>query len=180
MTAIKIYTAVKMSYRFKDEVRLESDMLVRVLSNHGFEVLNPVIEESIPSVHETIDNVPSALLESYWRRDKEMIRDADILLDYKTQNQSDGANKEIAYARYTLWKPVVRVWGGNGALISRIEDDVVVESLNEAIGEIKDRWGTYEQLREWREEMLKRSLLNWDKEQRKMSMRYNCFGMGGN
>jgi hypothetical protein len=169
---IKVYSCQKMTGRFQDELVQETETLVRALTNHGLECLNPVIEEKVPRVHELLYNLPQDVLESRWRRDKEMIRECDVLLDYQTENTSDGANQEIGYARWCLWKPVVRVWRGPGGLISRIEDDVVVPTLLDAIEVINNRWGTYEKLAVWRRAMLQKSLNKWIDYQESMDKRY--------
>jgi hypothetical protein len=101
-----------------------------------------------------------------------MIREADVLLDYKTQNMSDGSNKEVGYNRFCLWKPTVRVWTGKGALISRIEDDLVIPTLAEAMDIINEKWGTYEKLGVWREEMWNRCYKKWYSYQMELMDRY--------
>jgi hypothetical protein len=169
---VSIYSAVKMTGRYQDEMRYEAEMLNRVLTNHGFALLSPVLEENIPFVHELLSNVPAELLESHWKRDKQLIREADILLDYCTQNASDGANKELAYARYCLWKPCVRVWKGPGALISRMEDDIVAPSLTDAMYYIQENWSDYQKLGVWRNAMWARSFPKWMNYQAEMSRRY--------
>lgn len=170
---IKIYTCQAMTGRFCDEIRNEAEMLKRVLSNYGFGILNPVLEEGVPNEHVLLENVPVATLEKYWRRDKEMIRESDIVIDYKTQNRSDGSNKEVGYNRFCLWKPTVRVWDGPGALISRIEDDVVMPKLTDALELIAEKWGNYEKLGAWRKDMLERSYPKWLSYQRELTRRYN-------
>lgn len=161
MNRIKIYTCVRMTGRFMDEMVIEAQMLKRTLENHGFECFSPVLEENIPSVHEILSGVPQEQLTRYWKRDKEMIRDADIVLDYHTMNKSDGANKELGYARYCLWKPVVRVWNAQGALISRMEDDEVVPTLNYALNLIIERWGTYDLLNKWHKNIWDSHFRKW-------------------
>lgn len=174
--AIKIYTACRMTGRFKDELVAEANMLCDALKARGFEPLNPVLEEKVESTHELLAGVDPIVLEHYWRRDKQMIRDADIVLDYQTQNKSDGANKEVGYSRWCLWKPTVRVWDGGGALISRIEDDLVVPTLQEALDLIESQWGTYEKLGAWREEMGARSFTKWLSHQQELNKRYSVKG----
>lgn len=170
---IKIYTCQRMTGRYCDEMRLEAEMLKNALREYGFLALNPVIEEGIPYEHKLLENVPVEQLERHWRRDKEMIRESDVLLDYKTQNASDGSNKEVAYNRFCLWKPTVRVWDGQGGLISRIEDDLVVPTLQEALLLISDKWDTYEKLRLWREGMLSKSFPKWEAYQHELTRRYS-------
>ena len=169
---IAAYTCQRMTGRMCDEMLVEAQMLTRVLGNYGIKALNPVLEEHIPNEHILLPNVPQETLERYWKRDKEMIREADVLLDYLTQNLSDGSNKEVGYSRWCLWKPTIRVWSGKGALISRIEDDIVVPTLLDAIEVINDKWGTYEKLGAWRTEMIERTYPKWLAYQRKLQTRY--------
>ena len=177
MELVKAYTCQRMTGRFCDEMTMEAQMLVRVLGNHGIRALNPVLEERIPNEHILLPNVPLATLEHYWRRDKEMIREADITIDYLTQNLSDGSNNEVGYSRWCLWKPTIRVWTGKGALISRIEDDIVVPTLMDAMKVIKEKWGTYEKLGKWRTEMLQRSYPSWISYQKSLEVRYGMKGI---
>jgi len=169
---ISAYTSQRMTGRYCDEMLVEALMLTRVLGNYGIKALNPVLEEKIPNEHILLPNVPAETLERFWRRDKEMIRDSDILIDYLTQNMSDGSNNEVGYNRWCLWKPTIRVWNGKGALISRIEDDIVVPTLIDAITLINEKWGTYEKLGQWRTEMLERSYPGWVAGQRELQTRY--------
>ena len=173
MEKIKIYTSQRMTGRMCDELVNEANMLVRTCENYGFKALNPVKEENVVSSHVILNAAPERLQE-YWARDKQMIKEADILLDYATQNKSDGSNKEMGYARYCLWKPVIRVWDGPGAMISRIEDDVVVPTLGEAMQVITERWGTYTKLGAWRKALWERCYIPWLDEQLKMNRRYQC------
>lgn len=169
---IKIYTCQRMTGRYCDEMRQEAEMLKRTLNNYGFEILNPVLEEGVPNEHILLENVPAERLEKYWRRDKEMIQESDILLDYMTQNKSDGSNKEVGYNRFCLWKPTVRVWTGPGGLISRIEDDIVIDKLVDALQFIQQKWGTYEKLGEWRYQLFERCFPKWLDYQVELAERY--------
>lgn len=169
---ISAYTCQRMTGRYCDEMLREAEMLQRMLGNHGIRILNPVLEEGIPDEHILLDNVPPEKLEHFWRRDKEMIRESDILIDYMTMNKSDGSNKEVAYNRFCLWKPTIRVWDGGGGLISRIEDDIVVPTLIEAVSIAIEKWGTYEKLKEWRINMLVRCYPKWAVYQRALMNRY--------
>lgn len=172
MPKIKIYTCQRMTGRLCSEMYQEAQMLKRTLENYGFEVLNPVIEENVPNVDQLLEQVNFSKLENYWKRDKEMIRESDIVIDYMTQNKSDGSNKEVGYNRYCLWKPTVRIWNGPGGLISQIEDDIVVPTLAEALILINDKWGTYEKLGQWRMDMWTRCYPKWLNYQRELMTRY--------
>lgn len=170
---IKAYTSQRMTGRYCDEMLVEAQMLVRVLGNYGIKALNPVLEEKISNEHVLLPNVPEETLARFWKRDKEMIRESDILIDYLTQNMSDGSNNEVGYNRWCLWKPTIRVWNGKGALISRMEDDMVVPNLIDAIGLITEKFGTYEKLKAWRIEMLSRSYPKWSEHQKDLMVRYS-------
>lgn len=171
---IKAYTCQSMTGRMCDEMIVEARMLERVLGNYGIQILNPVLAELayIPNEHVVLPNVPPDVLEKFWYSDKEMIREADILIDYKTHNKSDGSNNEVGYSRFCLWKPTIRIWDGPGALISRMEHDIIVPGLIEAITLINERWGTYEKLGQWRTEMLKEKYPRWLAHQRELQKRY--------
>lgn len=169
---ISAYTCQRMTGRYCDEMLREAEMLKRVLNNYGIKILNPVLEEGVPDEHVLLENVPADQLVKFWKRDKEMIRESDIVIDYLTMNRSDGSNKEVGYNRFCLWKPTIRVWDGAGGLISRIEDDIVVPTLHNAIEIIVDRWGTYEQLGTWRKDMLNRCFPKWLEYQLSLLNRY--------
>ena len=169
---IKVYVAHAMTGKMQDELVQEAQLTKRVLENYGFEVLDPIIAENVVPVHEPLVQVSSEQLEGYWRRDKEMIKEADILLDYMGCNKSDGVAKELGYARFCLWKPVVRVFPNCGINVSRIEDDVITENLSDAVGVMMNRFGSYEKLGKWRQEIWDRCFANWLNEQEKMNRRY--------
>ena len=168
---IKVYVAHAMTGKKKRDLVLEACYTTRLLEEAGFIVLDPIAAESVPS-NDEIQQQSAEQLAVYWKRDKEMIREADIVLDFMACNKSDGVAKEIGYARFCLWKPVVRVFPGMGVNISRIEDDVIVDTIEDAIDEMLIRFGTYEKLGNWRQEMWERCFIPWLNEQRKMNARY--------
>lgn len=175
---VTFYVSHAMTGKMQDELVKEEEYTTRFITNHGFAVLDPIKAEGVKSVHEPLTQISSEQLERYWRRDKEMIREADIILDYNTCNKSDGANKEIGYARWCLWKPVIRVFPNCGINISRIEDDVVVGSMTEAMNVAIERWGDYEKLRQWRQAMWDRCFDKWLAEQNRMNERYGVRATG--
>lgn len=172
---IKAYTCQGMTNKYCDEMIVEARMLERVLGNYGITILNPVLAELayIPNEHILLPNVPPDLLEQFWKMDKAMIRESDIVIDYKTQNKSDGSNNEVGYNRFGLWKPTIRVWEGPGALISRMEHDIIVPTLIDAVTLIQEKFGDYQKLGAWREEMLKRSFPKWLDYQQELIERYS-------
>lgn len=172
---ITAYTCQAMTNRMCDEMIVEARMLERVLGNHGIRILNPVLSELdiIPNEHIILPHCPPEVLERVWKQDKSMIRESDIIIDYKTHNKSDGSNNELGYNRFCLWKPTIRVWDGPGALISRMEYEFVVPNIQEAMRVIKENFGTYEQLKAWRLEMLGRCYPKWLRYQNELLVRYN-------
>jgi hypothetical protein len=86
----------------------------------------------------------------FWHDDKDLIRRAHVVLDLSGPAKSEGVAHEIGFARYFLWKPVVRVWPGLGASIARLDDDVVVSSADEAAEVIRAKWGTPWKRLKWR------------------------------
>lgn len=169
-----MYVAHRMTGRMQDELVQEAALTTRVLENFGFEVLDPIVEEKVREIHEPLDAGTTGphVLEQYWRRDKEMIREADLLLDYNTVNKSDGAITEVGYARFCLWKPVIRILPEGGFAISRLEHDFISHSLVDAVNLMVERFSTYEKLREWRQAMWDRCFQKWLVEQAKMNKRY--------
>jgi hypothetical protein len=174
MSQICCYTCQTMTGRMCDEMIVEARMLERTLSNHGIRILNPVLAELdiIPNEHIVLPHCSPETLEAVWKADKRMIREADIIIDYKTHNKSDGSNNEVGYNRFCLWKPTVRVWEGPGALISRMEHEVIVPTLNEAMELIHEKYGDYDKLRAWRIEMLNRCFPKWAHHQVELMSRY--------
>ncbi len=173
MAKIKVYVAHAMTGKMQDELVREAEYTTTQLEAYGFEVLDPITEEGVKEVHEPLVQVSQEQLARFWKRDKEMIKEADIVLDYMACNKSDGVAKELAYARFCLWKPVVRVFPNCGINISRIEDDVIVNDLPSAIAVIHEKYGTYAKLQAWRESIWNRCYVPWLAEQEKMNRRYS-------
>jgi len=104
-------------------------------------------------------------MDAFWPRDKEMIREANLVFDMSPGMNSEGVKHELGYARYNLWKPVVRVFP-TGKLpikssVAWYEDDIVVDSLIEAVEYSLRVHGTKFKRIRWRLKMLNRSLLKW-------------------
>lgn len=141
-----------------DEANADARLLLRAGENHGYEILNPVLAEKLPDIHEPLIQVSKERLEGFWKRDKEMMQEAHLILDYMSCNKSDGVNKELGYTRFFMWKPTVRVYPNMGINISGIEDDIIVSNLPDAFAEIQRRWPNKQALLMWRVEMLVRCL----------------------
>jgi len=171
MAKIKVYVAHAMTGKIKAELVKEAEYTTRQLESYGFEVLDPIGAEEVKATNE-VQQQSAEQLAIYWRRDKDMIKEADIVLDYMACNKSDGVAKEIGYARWCLWKPVVRVFPNCGVNISRIEDDAIVNDLPSAIDLMHEKYGSYEKLKAWRQAIWDRSFQKWVAEQNRMNERY--------
>jgi hypothetical protein len=99
------------------------------------------------------------ILLAMWTRDKQMIQEAHVVLDLSGPFKSEGVTHEIGYARYALWKPIIRIWCGLGASIARFEDDVVADNVDQAAEIIRARWGTPWKRLKWRMRMYGRCRL---------------------
>ncbi len=161
---LKIYAARSMTGRIKEEVVLEATADKEMLEKAGFTVLCPVIAENVPSTKEVLRSSKQAM-DKYWPRDKEMIREAHLIFDMSPLMNSEGVKHELGYARYCLWKPVVRVFP-TGKLpgkssVAYFEDDIIVDSLIEAIEYSLRVHGTFWKRVQWRMKMLNRCLPKW-------------------
>ncbi len=157
---VRVYLAHAMTGRKGDELIKESQEAALVAGSYGVELLDPVLVENVKKGKKPLHNKQAAL-EEYWRRDKEMIRKAHVLLDYTGPAKSEGVAHEIGYARFALWKPVVRLWPDLGPSVAWIEDDLIVFSPDDAFSLIEENWGTWQKRAKWRLKMLMRSLPKW-------------------
>ena len=130
---IKIYTAKSMTGRTGEELVLESAQIARILGYRGIKVLDPVTAEEVYKDQGVLANTGDKL-KGYWTRDKRMIREAHVILDVTGPAKSEGVAHEIGYARYALWKPVVRIYpdGHPKISVAKYEDDLIVSSVAEA------------------------------------------------
>ncbi len=155
----RVYVAHAMSQRDADDVLQESMSAYWALKSYGVIALDPAIEEDIQPGHGVLA-ASRAELEEHWRRDKKLIRDAHVLLDLSGPAKSEGVAHEIGYARYFLWKPIVRVWPGlaDGS-IAYLEDDIIVGNVEAAAALIASKWGTPAKRFWWRLKMYGRCRL---------------------
>jgi hypothetical protein len=136
----------------------------KLFNGFGIYVYDPVLEEHVQSVKSPLVDKPLSLLKDYWTRDKDMIRKANVVVDLTPEMKSEGVAHEIGYARYGLWKPIVRVYceGSKPAsLIAIFEDDLIVHSLEEAAVQIKKYWGTWPRRLMWRISLFNRCFPRW-------------------
>lgn len=151
--SIVVYTAVRMTGRSKASMVKEAEEVVATLSKYGIEVISPVLAEGIKSEHEILQAISEEQLAIEWRKDKQFVRDCHVVLDLSSASKfrSEGSIHELAYARYALFKPCMRLFpNGLGPSVTKLEDSVIVQTLDEAGIEILKRWGTRYQRIMWR------------------------------
>lgn len=147
-----------MTGRTGEDLVDETVWAMGVLQKYGIRVLDPVRAEGIVPTKARVASSPENL-NRYWKRDKELIRASDVVLDLTGSHKSAGVEHEVGYARYFLWIPVVRVWPRLGVSVAKLEDDLIVDNLETAAFEIQERWGTYSKRLMWRLRLLNKSLL---------------------
>lgn len=158
---ILIYTARSMTGRIKEEVVAEAKADKAFFESAGFSVLCPVEKEQVPATKQTLVSSQAAMME-YWPADKKMIEECHVLIDMTPERKSEGVAHELGYARYFLYRPVIRVYR-DGKLplkssVSWFEDDAIVGSLEEAVEYIYRVHGTLQKRLKWRFDLYKRCL----------------------
>ena len=159
---LRIYAARGMSHRIKEEVVNEAAVDRGILAGYGVLVLDPVAAENVEPTKEVLRSSKKAM-DAYWGRDKEMIREADVVFDLTPHLNSEGVKHEIGYARYFLYKPVIRVFP-KGQLpfqssVSRYEDDALFDDLHEAVKYAIDTFGTKKKRIVWRLKLYNRCFI---------------------
>lgn len=161
---LKVYPARGMTNRKKDEVVSEATAQKEFLEKAGFIVLCPVAEEKVKAENKPLRSTYEHMVK-YWARDKQMIREANLVFDMTPHLNSEGVKHELGYARYSLFKPIVRVFPEGQlppkASIAHFEDDYVCDSLLEAVEYSLRVHGTFYKRVKWRLAMLNRCLLKW-------------------
>ena len=161
---LTVYTARGMTGRKAKDVYFEAKRDKKYLEKHGFVVLDPVAEEGVKPKKQAIKTTYRQLVK-FWNRDKEMIRTANVLFDMTPWLKSEGVSHEIAYARYHLWKPVVRVYDPeknprpSAGSVAYFEDDLLARDIDHAIYESEKRWGTWYKRVIWRAMVYNRCLI---------------------
>lgn len=159
---IKLYLARAMTGRDKKVVVEEANADYEFFTKAGFKVFDPVREEGVQAEGGTI-NSTKAQMDEFWKRDKAMIRQAHIILDMTPHLKSEGVAHEIGYARYFLWKKVIRVYIGQplppSSSVAFYEDDYLADCLIDATREIYQTHGTYWKRLKWRFNLLNKCLL---------------------
>lgn len=151
--SVKIYTCAKMTGRDMKEMVENAKKNKRIFESFSVTVLDPILEEHVKAEKGLLIDKPLSILRGYWKRDKQMIREAHVIVDTTPELKSEGSAHEIGYARYFLWKPVVRMYCGDVKPLSAIvyfEDDLIVHSPEEAATQIQKYWGTWTKRFFWR------------------------------
>lgn len=161
---IKVYTAQKMTGRDQKEMVDLAKKAKKVFEGAGIKVLDPVLEEHVKPTNELLGDKPLNMLKDYWKRDKQMIREAHVVVDLTPDMKSEGVAHEIGYARYALWKPIVRCYPDGSkpaSMIAVFEDDLIVHSLEEAAVQIHKYWGNFFKRVTWRFGLFNRCFAKW-------------------
>ena len=161
---VKIYTCAKMTGRDQSQMVEMAKTNKKIFEAAGIIVLDPIIEEHVKASHVVLVDKPINVLKGYWSRDKQMIREAHVIVDTTPELKSEGSAHEIGYARYCLWKPVVRMYSKDVKPLSPIvyfEDDLIVHSPEEAAIQIQKYWGSWFKRILWRIGLLNRCFPKW-------------------
>lgn len=151
-----------MTGRIKEDVVKEAQADKEWFEKAGLIVYDPVSEENVRPTKEKLVASKRAM-QDYWPRDKFLIRQAHVVLDMTPQLKSFGTEKELGYARYHLWKKVVRVFPLGElpvtSCVSYLEDDAVVDTKEMALESILRTHGTFWKRLIWRFTIYKRCWL---------------------
>lgn len=161
-----VYVAHAMSGRSWEEVKDESRKVKKILRKYKIEVIDPIdvendlLSSSVGSKGKKIPNRPNAGGKKAWYGDKKAIRKAHVVLDITPEMKSEGVLRELGYARFYLWKPVLRLYKkkSNPHMITVFEDDAVIRSLRQFVTLVKKKWGTREKRVKWRKRLLDKHL----------------------
>lgn len=161
MGKLKIYVARAMTGRIKSEVVAEAKADKKFLEDAGFEVLDPVTSEGVEETKDKLES-PKNLMDVYWPRDKQMIREAHAVFVMSPNVGSLGCIREYGYSRYFLWKKTTTIFP-EGALpkegaVCYYEDDYVTDSLIDAVGDLLKSHDTVWKRFKWRVGIYNRSL----------------------
>lgn len=165
---LRVYLARGMTGRIKAEVVEEAARDRRWCQYMRTIPLCPVeIEEVQPTLAKLLADKKH--MDIFWARDKQMIRNAHVIFDMTPHLNSEGCKHELGYARYCLWKPVIRVFPtGQKPFTSSVafyEDDYITDSIVDALWYANEYFGTRKKRVLWRLKMLRGSFLKWVKQQ---------------
>ena len=161
---ISAYLCRGMTGRDKAEVVKEATEDKEFFEKCGIRINCPVAEEKVKAEHKPLKSTVNHLTK-YWRRDKELIRASNVVIDMTPHLNSEGVKHELGYGRYSLWKPVVRIYPEGQlppkASVAFFEDDYITDSRIDALEYILRVHGTQYKRLKWRLDLLNRCLLKW-------------------
>lgn len=150
---MKVYLARGMSGRVKEDIVKEAMSDKAFLESAGVTVLCPVTEEKISPTRERQSQSYEEMTQ-FWYRDKEMIREANLVFDMTPHLKSEGVAHELGYARYHLWKKVIRVYPAgklpNHSSVAFFEDDYITDDIRDAVMEAYRTHGNLYKRLKWR------------------------------
>jgi len=153
MPNVVVYLACRMTGRSKAAMIKEAKEAVEVLGKYGIKCISPVLVEGVENTPGLLEVFSEEELHEQWIKDKTFIKQCNVVFDLSSASpiRSEGATHEYLFARYALFKPIVRLFPkGLGPSITRFENAVIVQTLDEAGVEIVTRWGTRLQRIQWR------------------------------
>lgn len=148
----KVYFICKMTGLYCDDMRAKADKDAKILQAHGIVVHHPIIEENIPKTHMMLKDRTEKEMEHLWNGDKAAIKKVNVIIDSAAGLYSTGAKREFGKGRYRDWTPTLTLWdkGVTPPFIARQEDDICVNSIEEAASIIQKLWGTRLKRMSWK------------------------------
>lgn len=150
---IKCYVARGMTGVDQADLVADAKRVRNYLEGAGFEVLDPVKAENIKSTNKKLRSSKKKM-DSWWARDKRMIREAHIIFVISPHLTSQGVTHEIGYARYFLWKKVIQIFPPRHlppeGSVAYYEDDYITDNLIDAVMEAYRTHGTFWRRLKWR------------------------------
>lgn len=147
---VTVYLAQAMSGKKCLEICEQNTIATDVLTANGIVVNSPVVAEGIFPIDAPLFAKSEYELRKKWQIDKELIKRSDVLLDISGWTSSEGVKFEVGFARYALFKPVVRVHPTLGISIGRFESDDICNTIEEASNIIVKKYGTRWKRIKWR------------------------------
>lgn len=144
MFRLKVYLACAMTNRFCDEILADSKKAKEEFSKYGIDVWSPAIEEGIPDKHVKLTSISKEDLMAKWEIDKkEGLQSCHVMYISSGDTGSRGVGQERGYARWYLWRPVVRKHEGEHYFsITDIEEDGSVTSHRLAAAYVNKNWNS--------------------------------------
>ena len=162
MSDVICYLACRMTGRSKAAMVKEALEATAVLNKYGIIAISPVLEEKIENKNEVLNVLSEKQLEKEWKKDKAAIKKCHVVFDLSSASplRSEGAIHEFTFARYALFKPVIRLFPkGLGFSVTRLENALIVRSIDEGARQIVKKYGSRRKRIFWR--IRERIFLKW-------------------